>query len=126
MLKTRGRVSIIVNICLALLVMLGLGSTIARQCHSPVVSQKLLAIDASSSDTQAVQLSTRLSNSPVGEVCVGIFVLILLIGKGLFNRIGRPPKLLLLPEVFASRVRKLSQTQFVFTLTLPQLGISRT
>ena len=126
MLKTRGRVSIIVNICLALLVMLGLGSTIARECHSSVPSQKLMAINASPIDTQAVQLSSRLSNSPVGEACVGIFVLILLVGKRLFKRIGRPSKLLLLPEIFASRVRKLSQTQFVFALTLPQLGISRT
>ena len=126
MLKTRGRVSIIVNTCLALLVLLGLGSTIARECHSSVPSQKLVAYDATSIDTQAVQLSSRLINSPVGEACVGIFVLILLVGKRLFNRLVRPSKLLLLPEIFVSRVRTLSQTQFIFALTLPQLGISRT
>ena len=122
----RGRVSIIVNICLALLVVLSLGSTIALECHSSVSSQKLAVTDGAPIDSLLAQTSSRPSSSPIGDVCVGIFFLILLVGKSLFNRIVRSSKLLLLPEIFAKRVNQLCDAQFVFTMTLPQLGISRT
>jgi hypothetical protein len=122
MLKSRSKISQIASLFALLIALISTGAVVAHQCHSeaaPVISQ---THHIHYSEQRAVQGP---GNSLLGEVCVGVvFLALLLGGRYLFKT-----RILKSLPIFPSEVIKFRYSRkppdLIYALTLPQLGVSR-